>query len=223
MPLTLQPMDARDAESLAWSWAYVGRGLEGLIALLGWAGCVPTHLLRGAWRAANARMRYLEAMARRLLVAEAGKLSPEARPACVPKGPSPARPDRARGARGFRLIDTAAPAHFPDWFDDGAPTEAALPATVFGAAGGDPTPVVPAHALAARIGALKSLIEAPDTAARRMARHLAEGARAVLCLTRRPVARTGPMDLERSAFFESERLAFTVLNRAAPVATGPPG
>ncbi|MEL6568249.1 MAG: hypothetical protein AAFQ22_07510 [Pseudomonadota bacterium] len=213
-------MDVRDAESLAWSWAYVGRGLEGLMALLGWAGCVPTHLLRGAWRAANARMRFLEAMARRLLVAEAGKLSPETRPASAP-----ARPDRARGAhaRGFRLMDPAAAAHFPGWLEGAASPVATLPATVFGAVGGEPTPVVPAQALAARIGALKSLIEAPDAAARRMARHLARGARAVLCLTRRPVARTGPMDLERSAFFESERLAFTVLNRAAPVATGPPG
>ncbi|MEL6185294.1 MAG: ACT domain-containing protein, partial [Myxococcota bacterium] len=41
----------------------------------------------------------------RLLVAEAGKLSPETRPASAP-----ARPDRARGAhaRGFRLMDPAA-------------------------------------------------------------------------------------------------------------------
>jgi len=213
-------MNDRDAESLRWSWDYVARGLAGLLALLGWAGFAPSHMLRGAWRMANREMRYLEGMARRLLVAEAGALQPL--PARAPSGPRkpdarPPRPRAPRAPRGFALIEPVPEAIFNCWFDDEDPPAPKDPWPCSAGA----HPAVPAHALAARISALKSLLDAPEKAARRVARMLARHASPLCLARRRPVERGGTLDLKRSAFFEAERLALDVINRPF-FATGPP-
>ncbi|MEM9844996.1 MAG: hypothetical protein AAF965_09375 [Pseudomonadota bacterium] len=210
---------------MAWNWDYVARGLAGLLALLGWSVYAPSHMARAAWTSANREMRYLEAMARRLLIARAETLVlPPVRPrtrtpapatpaatVATDDAPCPARP------RGFRFIEPTMEAHFRGWFDGDDPPPPAAPRAPYGPG----APVVPAHALAARISALKSTLEAPETATRRMARHLARKTR-ILCLARRrPLAPGGAYDLRRDAFFESERLALAVFNRPF-FGTGPP-
>jgi len=217
-------MNDRDAESLRWSWDYVARGLAGLLALLGWAGFAPSHMLRGAWRMANREMRYLEGMARRLVLAEAGALAGLSPPA--PLSRRPARKDRAarpRGEypRGFCLAAPFRAADHPCWPGPGRPGAGQdAPAPMAPGVGAEPPPVVTARGLAARIEALEGLIAAPEKAARRMVRQL-RAARIVPCLVAPPSVRNRPLDLMQSAFFEAERLALLGLRRCH-AATGPP-
>ncbi|MEM1106247.1 MAG: hypothetical protein AAGH87_07630, partial [Pseudomonadota bacterium] len=88
-------MDTMDRESLAWSFGFAARRLEGARELAGPQGLACGYMLRAAWRAACREVLYLEMFVRRLLVAMAGDvvLAPLA------KRPAPAMPAPKAGAK----------------------------------------------------------------------------------------------------------------------------
>ncbi|MEL6663487.1 MAG: hypothetical protein AAFR33_10835 [Pseudomonadota bacterium] len=223
-------MTPRDADSLAWSLDFAARRLDGAWELAG-GPALGSHMLRGVWRATCRELRYLEMFVRRLLVFMAGQitLAPTVkRPA--PDGPmaSMVRPTKQPAFAVFDpllSVDAILKRYGSNGVDDAQLMPPDWPLT-------KAHPVVSAAGIAARFAALQRVLEDPGRHARRLARALDRqrgqpGRATPIRLGHAPqLARGGPLDLMRSAYFEAERLALTFLNRGAslPVSIprGPP-
>jgi len=146
--------------ALAWSWSFLARILAGLRPILGWEKVVSQFLPVSTWRSLASQLRYLERLARRLLVVEAFALD-----VALPTRRGPARGTRPAGTRAapgpcFRLREDQRFRFGPDT----PHAQADTPDEMQGPG------VRIASALAARLEALEALLQNRFAAARRMAR-----------------------------------------------------
>ncbi|MEM6948011.1 MAG: hypothetical protein AAF486_07955, partial [Pseudomonadota bacterium] len=177
-------MDTLDRESLAWSFGFAARRLEGARELAGPQGLACGYMLRAAWRAACREVLYLEMFVRRLLVAMAADvvLAKTPVPAAQADRPKPkAGPKPANAAPSLPSFSITDPPYAPVNclnFVSATPLPALpLPGTprpgaAFMLAGPAPDPIVSAQRLAARFAALAAALEAPERYAARIARRL---------------------------------------------------
>ncbi|MEM1105783.1 MAG: hypothetical protein AAGH87_05280 [Pseudomonadota bacterium] len=181
-------MTERDASAFDLGWRLVSMTLEGLAALTGLAA---GFLWSRDFARASAELRLGEQTARRLIIAEAGRMMDEgevparvrrAQPAPLPthapqpkSGPTQAPSDESAAALGAHA---AAPPTFAIFEPLGEiwpapPTPEALAALKLAA--GKPQVPRSTHGLSRRIAALQAVLDDPGPAARRMARFLAGG------------------------------------------------
>jgi len=192
--------------ALAWSWSFLARILAGLRPMLGWEQTASQFLPVSTWRSLASQLRYLERLARRLLVVEAYALD-----VALPTHRGPARGSRPAGTRAapgpcFRLREDQRFRFEPDSRHAGAETPDQGPGQSLRVA----------SALAARLEALEALLQKRFAVARRMARLRRRKGGRFLRLWGMPERRRATSCLYASTLVHAHDLALDQMNRYPP-------
>ncbi|MEM1149338.1 MAG: hypothetical protein AAGI03_02110 [Pseudomonadota bacterium] len=207
-------MDSATASAFDWSFDFLARTLAGLVESLGFDKQVPELMSRAAWRKALREVRCLEALARRLILVLSGDVvlgetvgsgSPKSAPRRKSEQPE------KRHAPGIRLLERS-----PDpWLLAFGPAEST--STSPSPERPPPSPAVYASGLAARLNALKALVDNPHSAARRVAllrrRGGPKGRSVLISLIRYPGRGRVPADLLEDTIWLAHQMAVAELNR----------